>query len=135
MLMSRAVAPHMLKQGRGVIVNISSIYGVVSPDQRIYGQSGINSPLIYGVTKAAVIQMTRFMATYWAPHIRVNCITPGGLYNSQDTGFVEKYVYRTPLARMAGSYDLKGAAAYLASDASAWVTGHNLVVDGGWTIW
>lgn len=135
MLMSRAVAPAMLERGEGVIVNVSSIYGLVSPDQRIYGDSGLNNPLVYGATKASVIQMTRFMATCWAPRIRVNCITPGGFFSGQDPKFVHNYVERTPLGRMAGPEDLKGAAVYLASDASAWVTGHNLVVDGGWTIW
>ncbi|MCD6401243.1 MAG: SDR family oxidoreductase [Anaerolineales bacterium] len=135
MLMSRCVAPYMLKQNKGVIVNISSIYGLISPDQRIYGNSGLNSPLVYGITKAAIIQMTKFMATYWAPYIRVNCIVPGGLYNNQDPEFVENYIARTPLGRMGGLDDLKGAAVYLASEASAWVTGQNIIVDGGWTTW
>ena len=135
MLVSRAVGPQMLRQQKGVVVNISSIYGVVSPNHSIYGDSGLNSPLVYGVTKAAVIQMTRYLATYWAPAIRVNCITPGGLYNHQDRNFIKNYEEHTPLGRMAGPDDLKGAAVYLASDASAWMTGHNLVVDGGWTIW
>jgi len=135
MLMSRAVAPSMLERGKGVIVNLASIYGMVAPDQRLYGESGLNNPLVYGAAKAAIIQMTRFWAAYWAPRIRVNCITPGGLFTGQDPEFVKKYVSRTPLGRMAGPDDLKGAAVYLASDASEWVTGHNLVVDGGWTIW
>ncbi len=135
MLLSRAVAPAMLERGRGTIVNVSSIYGVVAPDQRIYGDSGLNSSLVYGVSKAALIQMTRYLATYWAPRIRVNCLTPGGLWNDQDPDFVERYRERTPLARMAGPSDLKGAALFLASDASSWVTGANLVVDGGWTAW
>jgi len=135
MLVSRAVAPHMRKIGAGVIVNVSSIYGVVSPDPRIYGRSGLDSPLVYGVSKAAVLQMTRYLATHWAPQIRVNCLTPGGLANRQDPTFVKNYVERTPLGRMAGPEDLKGAALFLSADASAWVTGHNLVVDGGWTAW
>ena len=135
MLISRCVAPYMLEQSRGVIVNISSIYGLVSPDQRIYGKSGLNSPLVYGITKAANIHMTKFMATYWAPYIRANCITPGGLYNHQDAELVKNYVARTPLGRMGELNDLKGVAVYLASEASAWVTGQNIIVDGGWTTW
>ena len=134
MLMSRAIAPAMLERGAGAIVNISSIYGLVAPDRKVYGDSGLDSPLVYGASKAAVIQMTRYMAAYWAPAIRVNCITPGGLYTGQDPAFVREYVARTPLGRMACPEDLKGAVVYLASDASAWVTGQNLVVDGGWTI-
>lgn len=135
MLLSRAVAPSMLASGAGTIINVASIYGVVSPDQRIYGDSGLNSPLVYGVTKAALLQMTRYLATYWAPAIRVNAITPGGLWNDQPADFVERYAAKTPLGRMAGPRDLEGAALFLASDASAWVTGQNLVVDGGWTAW
>jgi NAD(P)-dependent dehydrogenase (short-subunit alcohol dehydrogenase family) len=135
MLMCRNVAPHMLELKRGVIVNLSSIYGMVSPNHGIYGKSGINSPLVYGVTKAGIIQMTRYLATYWAPHIRVNSITPGGLFNDQDVDFVSEYTKLTPLGKMAGNRDLEGAALYLACDASGFVTGHNLVVDGGWTVW
>jgi NAD(P)-dependent dehydrogenase (short-subunit alcohol dehydrogenase family) len=135
MLLSRAVAPTMLHRRKGVIVNIASIYGVVSPDQGIYGSSGLNSPLVYGVSKAALIQMTRYLSTYWAPAIRVNCISPGGLFNNQAPEFMANYVRRTPLQRMAGSDDLKGIVLYLASDASAFVTGQNFLVDGGWTAW
>lgn len=135
MLLSRTTAPHMLAGEGGVIINLSSIYGIVAPDQRIYGSSGINSPLVYGMTKAALVQMTRYLATYWAPKIRVNCLTPGGLFNDQDEQFINNYVAKTPLGRMAGPNDLKGAILYLASNASAWVTGQNLVVDGGWTAW
>jgi len=134
MLMSRAAAAAMGDCG-GVILNLSSIYGMVSPDPGIYGNSGLLSPLVYGVSKAALIQMTRYLAVYWAPRIRVNCITPGGLYAGQDPGFVEAYERRTPLGRMAGPHDLKGAVAFLASDAAQWITGQNLVVDGGWTVW
>lgn len=135
MLISRATAPHMLQNDGGVMVNLSSIYGMVAPDQRIYGSTGTNSPLVYGMTKAALIQMTRYLATFWAPSIRVNCLTPGGLFNHQDEQFISQYVAKTPMARMAGADDLKGAVLFLASDASAWVTGQNLVVDGGWTAW
>jgi NAD(P)-dependent dehydrogenase (short-subunit alcohol dehydrogenase family) len=135
MALSRAAAPWLRQGGHGAIINLSSIYGQLSPDQRIYGNSGLNSPLVYGVSKAAIEQMTRYLATSWAPAIRVNAIAPGGLYNHQPQPFVDAYVARTPLGRMAGSDDLKGAALYLASDASRWVTGQSLLVDGGWSVW
>lgn len=85
MLVTRTAAPHMLEGNGGVIINISSIYGVVAPDQRIYGSTGLNSPLVYGMSKAALIQMTRYLSTFWAPKIRVNCLTPGGLFNNQES--------------------------------------------------
>jgi NAD(P)-dependent dehydrogenase (short-subunit alcohol dehydrogenase family) len=135
MLLSRAAAEPMRRQGKGVIVNLSSQYGLVAPDPRIYGTSGLNSPLVYGATKAALLQMTRHLAVEWAPVIRVNSLTAGGLSAGQSEEFVTNYRYRTPLGRMAGEDDLKGAAVFLASDASEWMTGQNLVIDGGWTAW
>lgn len=135
MLASRAVAPAMFERGSGVVINLSSVYGLVSPDPRIYGRSGLNSPLVYGATKAAILQMTRWLAVHWAPVIRVNSVTPGGLFADQDPEFVRAYVERTPLRRMGGRDDLKGVALLLASDASAWITGQNFIVDGGLTAW
>ncbi len=135
MLLTRMLSKPMLAQGKGNIINISSIYGMVSPDQRIYGESGLNSPLVYGVSKAALIQMTRHWSTIWAPTIRVNCISPGGSFDNQDPSFVNNYCARTPMGRMAAPGELKGAALFLASDASAWMTGQNVVVDGGLTAW
>jgi len=135
MIISRNLAPSMLRVGKGVIINMSSIYGHLSPDHSIYGRSGLNSPLIYAVTKSSIIQMTRYLATYWAPKIRVNCISPGGLYAGQDEDFVKNYENRTPLGKMAGPDDLKGVIAFLSSDASKWVTGQNVLIDGGWSIW
>ncbi len=140
---SQAAAPVMKQQRSGVIINLGSIYGLVSPDQRIYGRSGLNSPCNYAPTKAGIIQFTRYLATYLAPDgIRVNCLTPGGFYDASfqsrpeyDEVFVKNYSHKTPLGRMGNPTDLKGAIVYLASDASAYVTGHNLVVDGGWTTW
>lgn len=139
---SQAVAPEMKVSRKGVIINISSIYGIVSPDHRIYARTGMNSPCNYGAAKAGIIQLTRWLATYLAPDgIRVNCISPGGFYNRklrelQDYDrFVENYCNKTPMGRMGGETDLKGAAVFLASAASEYITGHNLVVDGGWTIW
>ncbi|HEU5411235.1 MAG TPA: SDR family oxidoreductase [Candidatus Acidoferrales bacterium] len=128
----------MANRGAGSIVNIASIYGIVSPDFRIYeGHSEMTNPPSYGFVKAGMIQLTRYLAVYFAARgVRVNCISPGGLFSpSMPVPFVEKYAERTPMGRMAGPNDLKGAAVFLASDASAYVTGQNLIVDGGYTAW
>lgn len=142
-LCSQGVAPAMKAQGAGAIINIASIYGLVSPDHSIYGNSEFNSPCNYGAAKAGLIQFTRWLAVYLASFgVRVNSITPGGFYSEQyrevpdyEDVFVRNYCQRTPLGRMGDEGDLKGAIVYLASDASRYVTGHNLVVDGGWTVW
>lgn len=131
-------AAAVMKERRrgGVIVNIGSVYGVVSADPRIYGDSGRNSSEIYAGTKAAIIQMTRYLAVHLAPYgIRVNCLSPGGVFNKQSPAFVRNYCRKTPLGRMAYASDLKGALIFLSSEASAYVTGHNLLVDGGFTVW
>jgi NAD(P)-dependent dehydrogenase (short-subunit alcohol dehydrogenase family) len=126
----------MVERQAGSIVNIGSIYGVVSPDLNIYdGHAEMTNPAAYGFAKAGMIQLTRYLAVYFAGHgVRVNCISPGGLYSPEmPAEFVANYSRRTPLGRMAGPNDLKGAALFLASDASAYVTGQNLLVDGGYT--
>ena len=126
----------MSRKGGASIVNMGSIYGVVSPDFRIYaGHDEMTNPPSYGFAKAGMIQLTRYLAVYFGPlGIRVNCLSPGGLYSATMPGkFVEKYGYRTPLGRMAGANDIKRAAVFLASDASAYITGQNLLVDGGYT--
>jgi NAD(P)-dependent dehydrogenase (short-subunit alcohol dehydrogenase family) len=142
-LCSQAVAPAMRARKSGSIVNIASIYGLLSPDHRIYGRSGLDNPCNYGPAKAGVLQFTRWLAAYLAPDgIRVNAITPGGFYNPQlserldyEDVFVANYRHKTPLGRMGNETDLKGAVVFLASAASEYVTGQNIVVDGGWTIW
>ncbi len=140
-LCSQAVAGEMKKRQSGSIINISSIYGVVAPDQRIYPEAGddkvnINTPLVYSTSKGAVISLTRYLATYLAGHgIRVNTVTPGGVYHGQDETFVARYREKCPMARMATPEEIFHAVYFLASDAAGYVTGHNLVVDGGWTIW
>lgn len=135
-LCCQAVGRHMRKSGGGSIINISSIYGVVAPDQRIYAGSSINTPAVYSASKAGVIGLTKYLSTYWAEYnIRVNAITPGGVFNHQDEGFVNHYEARTPMKRMAHPYEIRGAVAFLASDMSSYMTGHNLIVDGGWTVW
>ena len=125
-----------LADGGGSIVNIASVYGIVSPDPRVYGDSGRNSSEIYGATKAGVVQLSKYFAVHLAPlGIRVNSISPGGVFANQAQEFVDAYVHRTPMARMADAADIQGAVAYLASDAAGYVTGHNLVVDGGFSAW
>lgn len=120
----------------GSIINISSIYGVVAADQRIYGDSMRNSALPYAASKAAIIQISRYLAVYWAEYgIRANSISPGGVANNQEQDFVERYSYRVPLGKMVGPLDLMGAVVFFASDASAYITGQNLLVDGGLTTW
>jgi NAD(P)-dependent dehydrogenase (short-subunit alcohol dehydrogenase family) len=121
--------------GAGSVVLFGSTYGLVGPDMSLYEGTGMANPAGYAASKGGVLQLTRHLATLLAPHIRVNAITPGGVARGQPTAFVERYEARTPMGRMATEDDLKGAVAYLASDLSAYVTGHNLVVDGGWTAW
>jgi NAD(P)-dependent dehydrogenase (short-subunit alcohol dehydrogenase family) len=126
----------MIERGSGSIVNLASTYGVVSPDPRIYGASGVNSPPAYAASKAAVIQLTRYLAVHWREHgIRVNCLVPGGVYDEQSEDFVAEYCRRTPLGRMARPEDYQGAVLFLASAASSYMTGSVLTVDGGWTAW
>jgi NAD(P)-dependent dehydrogenase (short-subunit alcohol dehydrogenase family) len=121
--------------GHGSVINVGSIYGMVGPDWRLYADTPLGNPAAYGASKGGLLQLTRWLASSLAPAIRVNAISPGGIFRDTPEPFHSRYTARTPLGRMATEEDLKGAAAYLASDLSAYVTGHNLVVDGGWTAW
>jgi len=135
-LCCQAVGKQMVSQGGGVILNIGSVYGVVACDQRIYGNSKINSSIAYATTKSGLINFTRYLASYWqGKNIRVNCLSPGGVFNNQPEEFLNNYIHRTMLKRMAEPEDLSNALLYLVSDASKWVTGTNMIVDGGWTAW
>jgi len=120
----------------GSIVNIGSIYGIMSGDPRIYIDCDRQTSECYGASKAAVIHMTKYFAVHLAGvGIRVNCISPGGVFNEQGREFVSAYSDRTPLGRMADEDEISGALSFLISNEASYVTGHNLVVDGGWTIW
>lgn len=135
-LCSKIIGSEMVGQRKGVIINVSSIYGLVGPDQSIYGNSGINAPAVYSASKGGVISLTKYLAAYWGNKgIRINSLCPGGVENNQDSEFIAKYCLKTPLGRMAKPDDFKGALLFLCSDASGYMTGANLVVDGGWTAW
>jgi 2-deoxy-D-gluconate 3-dehydrogenase len=144
-LCAQAAGRQMLRQAPpgGVMVNISSTYGVVAPDQRLYegvtspyAETGFNTPVSYAVTKTAVLGLTRYLATYWGrKNIRVNALTPHGVYDDHDESFVRNFIYRSPLGRMARNDEYRGALLFLVSDASSYMTGANLIVDGGWTAW
>ena len=140
-LMAQAVGKHMVSSGGGTIVQVASIYGLVGPDQRIYEGSNylggpINTPAVYSASKAAVVGLTKWLSTYWADKgIRVNCIVPGGVSSGQNEVFENNYSSRVPMGRMAREDELVPALIYLSSDASSYVTGHVLSVDGGWTAW
>lgn len=135
-LCCREAAEQMKRQGGGVIINLASIYGVVAPDFSIYEETEMTMPVAYSAIKGGIIALTKYIATYYAKYnIRANVISPGGIFDNQPQAFVEKYSKKTPLGRMGKPSDVIGAVIYLASDASSYVTGHNLVVDGGWTVW
>ena len=130
----RAFANSMSKQGSGSIINISSIYGLVAPDMSIYEGSNFETEPDYPFIKGGIVMLSKYFASYYAKdNIRVNVIAPGGLYNNQPEPFLKKYIAKVPLARLADKNDMKGPALFLASEASAYITGAVLTVDGGWT--
>jgi 2-deoxy-D-gluconate 3-dehydrogenase len=138
-LCAQAAVRPMLAQGSGVIINLSSIYGLAAPDQRLYqrpGQPPRYKPVYYTVTKAGILGLTMYLAAYYgAQGIRVNALSPGGVNNGHDPDFLAAYAARAVLGRMAEKDEMNGALLFLASDASKYMTGANLVVDGGWTTW
>ena len=125
----------LLKAAEGAsIINIASIYGLYGPDWSLYEGTNMSNPAAYGASKGGLIQFTRWLATTIAPDIRVNAISPGGVFRNQPEAFVQRYNAKTPLGRMATKDDFRGVVAYLASDLSKYVTGQNIVVDGGWGV-
>jgi NAD(P)-dependent dehydrogenase (short-subunit alcohol dehydrogenase family) len=137
----QVVGGAMAREGRGSIVNISSVYGLLSPQQEIYefrrrGGEAFTKPVAYSVSKSAVLNLTRYLATYWAKEgVRVNTLTLAGVFDDQPEEFLEAYRARVPLGRMAEAREALGAIVFLASDASSYMTGANLLVDGGWSAW
>ena len=132
----------MARRGRGVIVNVASDLALIAPDQRLYRRAGFRNdlqpvkPVTYSVVKSALLGLTRYLATYWATSgVRVNAISPGGVYTDQSEEFVQRLSNLIPLGRMARADEYEGAILYLCSDASSYMTGANLVVDGGRTSW
>ena len=139
---SQVISNKMLEQGGGVILNISSDLGVIAPDQRLYRKEGVAEdqqnvkPITYSAAKWAIIGMTKYLAVYFAKHnIRVNCLSPTGVYNNHPPAFVEKLSNIIPMGRMADIDEYKGAIVFLCSDASSYMTGENMVIDGGKTVW
>ena len=131
----------MAREGRGSIVNVSSIYGVLSPVQDLYafrserGDTFVK-PVAYSVSKSAILNLTRYLATYWAKSgVRVNTLTLAGVWNDQPREFLDAYAARAPMGRMLEAREALGAVVFLASEASSYVTGANIVVDGGWSAW
>jgi NAD(P)-dependent dehydrogenase (short-subunit alcohol dehydrogenase family) len=134
-ILTQTLAEALEESGHGSVINVGSIYGMVGPDMRLYENTSLGNAAAYGASKGGLLQLTRWLATVMAPKVRVNAITPGGVWRNQPEPFVNRYTERTPMKRMGNEEDFKGAAAYLASDLSAYVTGQNLIVDGGWTTW
>lgn len=133
--LSKGLAPALRRSRGASIINVASIYGSFGPDYRLYAGTEMGNPAAYAASKGGLLQLTRWLATTLAPRVRVNAISPGGVFRNQPAVFVKRYEERTPLARMASEDDFRGAIGYLASDLSAYVTGQNLAVDGGWGIW
>lgn len=134
-LLTQAAAPALAASGRGSVINIGSIYGVVGPNFGLYADTTMGNPAAYAATKGGLLNLTRYLATALAPHVRVNAISPGGIAAGQPAIFRQRYEASTPLRRMGEPEDFKGVLAFLATDASAWMTGQDILVDGGWTAW
>jgi NAD(P)-dependent dehydrogenase (short-subunit alcohol dehydrogenase family) len=140
-LACQVIGSAMAKERRGSIINISSIYGILSPDQRIYEYrerdgAPFKKPIAYSASKAGILNLSRYLATYWAKQgVRVNTLTFGGVENRQDPRFIDGYRARVPLDRMAAAHEYNGAVVFLLSEAASYMTGSNVVLDGGWSAW
>jgi NAD(P)-dependent dehydrogenase (short-subunit alcohol dehydrogenase family) len=137
----QVVGKVMVENKKGSIINICSIHGTLSPNHQVYEYKNRDGkvwckPVVYSISKSALLNLTRYLATYWAKKgVRVNTVTPGGVLNNQDEQFLEEYTKRVPMGRMAFPNELQGAIVFLSSDAASYVTGANIVVDGGWSAW
>ncbi|MHB8163404.1 MAG: SDR family oxidoreductase [Methanoregula sp.] len=134
-ILTQVCSKALIQSHHGSVINIGSIYGIQGPDMHLYEGTSMGNPAAYAASKGGLIQLTRWLATVLAPHVRTNAITLGGVYRNQPESFHAAYLKKIPLHRMATEEDIKGAALFLASDMSSYVTGHNLVLDGGFTIW
>ncbi|MEK9627536.1 MAG: SDR family oxidoreductase [Nitrospinota bacterium] len=135
-LCCRSAIEHMKNSGGGSIINLASTYGVVAPDFNIYKGTNMTMPVAYSAIKAGLIGLTRYFATYYAKdNIRANSISPGGIFDGQPESFVDRYTQKTPLGRMGKASEMVGGVVFLASESSSYVTGQNLLIDGGWTTW
>lgn len=132
---ARRLAPALKNSRNASVLNVSSIYGLVGPDLRLYEGTDMGNPAAYAASKGGLIQLTRYLSTVLAPEVRVNCLALGGIWRDQPPAFVERYVSRTPLGRMASEEDAVGAAVWLTSAEASYVTGQVVAVDGGWTAW
>jgi len=133
--LTKSLAAKISSSGAASVINIASIYGVVGPDLNLYEGTSMGNSAAYAASKGGMIQLTRWLSTVLAPAVRVNCISPGGISRGQPDVFLKRYIDKTPLRRMGIEEDFKGIVAYLSSDMSAYVTGQNFMVDGGWTAW
>lgn len=126
----------MLKQGKGSIINVASTYGVVSSNPDLYENNSLGNPVAYTASKGGVIMLTRYLGAYWAERgVRVNCVTPHGVANNHEAAFIERFSRKSPMRRLMNADEVIGATLFLASDASSYATGSNVLVEGGWTAW
>jgi NAD(P)-dependent dehydrogenase (short-subunit alcohol dehydrogenase family) len=133
-LLCQEVLEKMKVQGFGSFINLASIYGIVGPDFSVYEGTNLTMPAAYAAIKGGVINFTKYLASYYGPYnVRVNVVSPGGIFDNQPSAFVKNYVNKVPLKRMGTPEDIAGSISFLLSDKAAYITGHNLVVDGGWT--
>ena len=124
----------MKRQKKGAMVNIASIYGILGPDFSVYKGTEMTMPAAYSAIKGGIVNFSRYLASYYAPYgVRINCVAPGGIFNDQNDVFVKQYENKVPMGRMGKPKEVAGAVSFLLSDDSSYITGHNLIVDGGWT--
>jgi len=134
-ILAKHIHGRLDKSGKASVIFFSSIYGSLGPEWSLYESDATGNPLVYGASKGGLQQLMRYLATLWAPAIRVNCVSPGGVYQEQSKEFIRRYEQRTPMKRMATTADIVGPVIFLASDAARYVTGQNILVDGGWSAW